>query len=206
MLVAPAAKLDPARRAGNDADGWRAGARLNFETLIVPGGACFGLGCDEGSLAHKHALLDRGRNADGCSFACACWPRRSRCRQASQATCCCWATPFLLAKNYPELPFASTRILMQQIERHFAAHDEAVFVRVEVPLPLRIWRADPAHYSYIHFVSHGVRPAAPDPLDSAIILSRAGDSLFAPLQTGPRTILSSSMRARSGSIRSTRGW
>jgi len=78
--------------------------------------------------------------------------------------------PISPGKDYPELPFASTEI--QQIERHFAARDEAVFARGQAT-PAAYLGSDPAHFSYIHFVSHGVASRT-DPLDSAIILSRAG--------------------------------
>jgi CHAT domain-containing protein len=73
-------------------------------------------------------------------------------------------------QDYPELPMASLE--MRQIERHFAQHNATVFTR-ERANPGSYLKSRPSEFSYIHFVTHGVASRT-DPLDSAIILSRAG--------------------------------
>jgi CHAT domain-containing protein len=71
--------------------------------------------------------------------------------------------------DYPELPKASAE--MRQIEKHFAPTDQTVFVRQNAN-PTAYLTSSPQQYAYIHFVAHGVASLT-DPLDSAIILSRA---------------------------------
>ena len=72
-------------------------------------------------------------------------------------------------EDYPELPYASLE--MREIEKHFAAGDEVVLSRRQAT-PRAYVDSKPQQFSYIHFVSHGVASRT-DPLDSAIILSRA---------------------------------
>ncbi len=62
---------------------------------------------------------------------------------------------------------------MKEIEKHFGARDQAVFALQEAN-PSAYLTSNPAQYSYIHFVTHGVASQT-DPLDSAIILSRTGE-------------------------------
>jgi CHAT domain-containing protein len=50
--------------------------------------------------------------------------------------------------------------------------DEAVFSR-ERATPAAYLKSDPEQFSYVHFVTHGTANSV-DPLDSAVILSRAG--------------------------------
>ena len=162
MLVAPAAK---SIRAGLPvmvlADGPL--SQLNFETLIVPGSEA------AKSAGSPHYWIDDVTltTAPSLSMLAAARPGRE-------------TNPKLLllgdaispGEEYPELPFASTE--MQQIERHFVAKDQVVFARGQAT-PSAYLTGDPGHFSYIHFVSHGVASRT-DPLDSAIILSRAASA------------------------------
>ena len=71
--------------------------------------------------------------------------------------------------DYPELPMAAAE--MKRIEQYFAAQDQTVYARERATAPAYL-AVNPGQFAYIHFVAHGV--ASPnDPLDSAIILSRA---------------------------------
>jgi len=74
--------------------------------------------------------------------------------------------------DYPTLPMASLE--MQKIERHFSSADQEILARGKA-IPAAYLRNTANHYSYIHFVTHGVASRT-DPLDSAIILSREGDA------------------------------
>jgi CHAT domain-containing protein len=71
--------------------------------------------------------------------------------------------------DYPELPMAGYE--MRQIQKHFSSADETVFARQAANSSAYLTSA-PQQFSYIHFVAHGVASRT-EPLDSAIILSRA---------------------------------
>jgi CHAT domain-containing protein len=72
--------------------------------------------------------------------------------------------------DYPTLPMAALE--MQKIARHFSPADEDILAR-DKAVPEAYLSNTSNHYSYIHFVTHGVASRT-DPLDSAIILSREG--------------------------------
>jgi len=164
MLVAPAAKLlRPSVPVMVLTDG--ALSQLNFETLIVPGAASGSDTAKSGGQPHYWIEDATLMAAPSLAMLAAAKPVREANRNLLLL-----GDPISPGKDYPELPFASTEI--QQIERHFAARDEAVFARGQAT-PAAYLGSDPAHFSYIHFVSHGVASRT-DPLDSAIILSRAG--------------------------------
>ncbi len=74
--------------------------------------------------------------------------------------------------DYPNLPNAAAEML--EIQKHFATDDETVFSRMRAT-PDAYAAAHPKQYAYIDFVAHGTASSA-DPLDSAIILSRASDA------------------------------
>jgi CHAT domain-containing protein len=71
--------------------------------------------------------------------------------------------------DYPELPNAAAE--MKRIQQHFASRDESIYARERATAPAYL-AANPRQFAYIHFVAHGVASRT-DPLDSAIILSRA---------------------------------
>jgi CHAT domain-containing protein len=164
MLVGPATKvIRPGVPVMVLTDG--ALSQLNFETLIVPGEVS---GTDMAKLSNgrAHYWIEDATlmAAPSLTMLAATKPVRETSRNL-----------LLLGDavspnaEYPELPFASME--MQEIEQHFAAHEEVVFGR-EQATPSAYLASNPAQFSYIHFVSHGVASRA-DPLDSAIILSRS---------------------------------
>ena len=72
--------------------------------------------------------------------------------------------------DYPDLPMAALE--MEKVRSHSSPSSEAVFSR-EQATPAAYLKSGPEQFSYIHFVSHGTASSI-DPLDSAVILSRAG--------------------------------
>jgi CHAT domain-containing protein len=153
MLVEPASDLI---RPGSNvlilSDG--ALSQLNFETLIVPS-------------QHPHYWIDDATVASAPSLfmLASAKPFSGAVRNALLLGDAVSADP-----DYPELPKASVE--MRQIEKHFAPADETVFARQRAN-PETYMASRPQQYAYIHFVAHGVASLT-DPLDSAIILSRAG--------------------------------
>jgi len=158
MLLAPAEEVI---RAGARrpvmilADG--ALSELNFETLVVPGNA-------DGEKAHYWIEDETVISAPSLAMLATAKPVRGDSKRL-----------LLLGdavspdKDFPELPFAAQE--MKEIEKHFVAGDEAVFARQQATSAAYL-TSGPRQYAYIHFVTHGLASRA-DPLDSAIILSRA---------------------------------
>lgn len=72
--------------------------------------------------------------------------------------------------DFPQLPEAA--IEMENIGKHFPAGQEQVLSR-EQANPAAYLASKPERFSYIHFVAHGTASSL-SPLDSAIVLSRAG--------------------------------
>jgi len=72
--------------------------------------------------------------------------------------------------DYPELRKAAAE--MESIGKHFPAAQEQVFARGQAT-PLAYLTGKPEQFSYIHFVAHGTANRM-SPLDSAIVLSKAG--------------------------------
>ncbi len=161
MLVAPASQiLRPRVPVMLLTDG--ALSQLNFETLIVPGNAS-----GQGIASRLHYWIEDASliSAPSLSMLATAKPAREANRNLLLL-----GDAISPDENYPELPFAAVE--MKQIERHFGPHDQLVFARGQAT-PAAYLASNPANYSYIHFVSHGVASRT-DPLDSAIILSRAG--------------------------------
>lgn len=75
-------------------------------------------------------------------------------------------------EDFPRLPEAA--IEMEKIGKHFPSGQEQVFSRERANPPAYL-ASKPERFSYIHFVAHGTASSL-SPLDSAIVLSRAGAS------------------------------
>jgi CHAT domain-containing protein len=73
-------------------------------------------------------------------------------------------------EDFPRLPEAA--IEMEKIGKHFSSGQEQVFTREQANPPAYL-ASKPERFSYIHFVAHGTASSL-SPLDSAIVLSRAG--------------------------------
>jgi CHAT domain-containing protein/tetratricopeptide (TPR) repeat protein len=71
---------------------------------------------------------------------------------------------------YPELPNAVAQ--MENVEKYFPDKQRILFDRNQAS-PTAYLNSHPEQFSYIHFVAHGTASRS-SPLDSAIILSRAG--------------------------------
>jgi CHAT domain-containing protein len=80
--------------------------------------------------------------------------------------------PISPSAEFPDLPQAGTE--MTDVERYFAAPDRTVLSRQGATAAAYL-DSKPSQYSFIHFVAHGTASRA-SPLDSAVILSRQGDS------------------------------
>jgi CHAT domain-containing protein/Tfp pilus assembly protein PilF len=80
--------------------------------------------------------------------------------------------PISPSAEFPDLPQAGTE--MTDVERYFAAPDRTVLSRQGATATAYL-ASKPAQYSFIHFVAHGTASRA-SPLDSAVILSKQGDS------------------------------
>lgn len=166
MLVAPAASLiRPNANVMILADGPL--SLLNFETLIVPE-------AKSGSKTRPaHYWIEDATLSAAPSLAMleAAKPGRKSPTPAHDKLLLL-GDAVSPGADYPELPFAALE--MQRVRQHFAAQDEVVFARRQAT-PAKYLASNPRQFDYIHFVSHGVASRT-DPLDSAIILSRADDS------------------------------
>jgi CHAT domain-containing protein len=76
------------------------------------------------------------------------------------------------SEEFPSLPQAAVEI--NDIEKHFSAHDITVITGKDAT-PQAYMESQPGRFSYIHFVAHGTSSET-TPLESAVILSRQGDS------------------------------
>ncbi|MFY9743932.1 MAG: CHAT domain-containing protein [Candidatus Sulfotelmatobacter sp.] len=72
--------------------------------------------------------------------------------------------------RYPELAKAAAQ--MESVARQFPASEQKVLSR-ENATPIAYLTSNPERFSYIHFVAHGTASRL-NPLDSAIVLSKAG--------------------------------
>jgi CHAT domain-containing protein/Tfp pilus assembly protein PilF len=182
MLVAPAVNLiAPGSSVVILGDG--ALTQLNFETLIVPG-------------SHPHYWIEDATlvSAPSLYMLASAKSSSSVVRKALLLGDALSPDP-----DYPQLPKASVE--MQRIERHFAAGEETVFAQQRAN-PAAYMASNPQQYAYIHFVAHGVASVT-DPLDSAIILSRANATDSFKLYA--RDIIQRPLRARLVTISSCYG-
>ncbi len=80
--------------------------------------------------------------------------------------------PVSPSADFPPLPHAAEE--MSDIEKHFPSN-EVTLIAGENATPQAYAHSRPGKFSYIHFVAHGTSSVTA-PLDSAVILSREGDS------------------------------
>jgi len=156
MLVEPAANLiHPNTPVMILTD--RALSQLNFETLIAPA---------QNGKTQDHYWIEDVTLTSAPSLAMLAAAKPAHGQGNKMLLLGDAVSP---SEDYPELPLAAFE--MQQIQKHFIATSEVVFRRSQAT-PKAYLSSDPKQFSYIHFVSHGVASRT-DPLDSAIILSRA---------------------------------
>jgi CHAT domain-containing protein/Tfp pilus assembly protein PilF len=154
MLVSPAAELlrkNPNHPVMILSDGEL--SQLNFETLLVPGPT-------------PHYWIDDAIILSAPSLSMLATAKPSRITDRKLLLMGDAISP---GEEYAGLPHAASEI--RQIEKHFAARDQLVFTQAQAT-PAAYLSSNPRQFAYIHFVSHGVASRT-DPLDSAIILSRA---------------------------------
>jgi CHAT domain-containing protein/tetratricopeptide (TPR) repeat protein len=105
--------------------------------------------------------------------------------------------PVSPSQEFPDLPQA--RAEMQQVEEQFVPANREVFSGAQAT-PAAYLSSDVGKFSFIHFVAHGTASRT-SPLDSAVILSKEGDSykLYA------REIVKQRLRANLVTISACRG-
>jgi len=160
-LIAPAASLIP---KGSPVfiipDG--SISRLNFETLLAPGGGV-------------HYWIEDATitNASSLKLLAAFHPER---HEKSAKKLLLIGDPVSPDEKFPALPNASAEVT--DVAKHFPAGDEGIFIQRRA-VPSAYTDGSPGDYSLIHFVAHGTSSSA-SPLDSAIVLTRnpANPDLF----------------------------
>ncbi len=154
MLIAPAQKsISSDSRVLVIGDGSL--AKLNFETLIVPGEKPH-YWIDDVTVANATALrlVDNSRKVSS----------------AKGAKLLMIGAPVSPNADYPELRNAETEI--QRIQAHFDSGQREIFAGDKATASA-YFAAHPDQFSYIHFVAHGTASRL-SPLDSAVVLSKEG--------------------------------
>ncbi|GAC1616721.1 MAG: hypothetical protein PVS2B2_00750 [Candidatus Acidiferrum sp.] len=130
---------------------------LNFETLIVPAPRLH-YWIEDVTLSNASAItfLSAGVKAK---------------RELSQRLLLI-GDPISPNSEFPVLQEAAQE--MENIQAYFPSHARKVVSKSEAT-PSAYLKSEPSNYSFIHFVAHGTANRV-SPLDSAIILSRDGDS------------------------------
>jgi len=160
MLLAPAAKLiAPNAPAILLTDGEL--SQINFETLVAPG-----RGAGPNAPADHHYWIEDATVTSASSISMLA---KARPTKKTQGKLLLMGDAVAPSDDYPDLPMASME--MKLIQKHFTPRTETVLAR-EKANPAAYLASDPGQYAYIHFVTHGTASQV-DPLDSAIILSRA---------------------------------
>ncbi|MGD0630041.1 MAG: CHAT domain-containing protein [Terracidiphilus sp.] len=162
LLVAPASKLiRPGVPVMILADGEL--NQLNFETLLVPGPSP---GRSSSHSPDLHYWIDDATLVSAPSLAML---EGAKPMQSATRSLLLLGNPVSPSEDFPSLPLFGFE--MKTIEKHFDPLEVAAFSGLRAT-PAEYLSSNPAHYSYIHFVSHAVSSSTA-PLDSAIILSRA---------------------------------
>jgi len=156
ILIAPAQKfIEPGSRVIILADGGLYG--LNFETLLNPKPRLH-YWIEDAVVTNANSLVLLAASANQ--------------PLAGTKKLLLVGNPISPSTEFPDLPQAGTE--MTDVERYFAAPDRTVLSRQQATASAYL-ESKPAQYSFIHFVAHGTASRA-SPLDSAVILSKQGDS------------------------------
>jgi CHAT domain-containing protein len=156
ILVGPAQKLiAPGSRVIVLPDGALYG--LNFETLLNPRPQLH-YWIEDAVVANANSLVLLAASANQSS--------------AKAKKLLLVGDPISPGVEFPDLPQAATE--MADVERYFAAPDRTVLSRQQATAAAYL-SSNPSQYSFIHFVAHGTASRA-SPLDSAVILTKSGDS------------------------------
>lgn len=161
-LVAPArALIQPRKPVVILDDG--ALSELNFDTLLVPDSEAVK---NNDSNATTHYLLEDFVLVSAPSLAMLGQPEKVRNLKAKILLL---GNPVSPSQDFPTLPLLGYE--MTKIESHFSRNQLTVFAGSGAT-PAAYLTSHPSQYSYIDFVSHATA-SSNDPLESAIILSRA---------------------------------
>ncbi|HTS12853.1 MAG TPA: CHAT domain-containing protein [Candidatus Limnocylindrales bacterium] len=156
ILVAPAAREIPkGSRVIVVPDGSL--YELNFEALPVSGPKPH-YWIDDVTLANANSLVLLGASAHD---------REPRTRKLLLI-----GDPISSSEEFPQLPQAKSE--MKEIESHFSPANRTVLSE-NTATPAAYLDSHPEQFSYIHFVAHGTASRV-SPLDSAVILTKEGDS------------------------------
>jgi CHAT domain-containing protein len=156
LLVEPAQKLiSPGSRIIIFPDGVLYG--LNFETLLNPKPQLH-YWIEDAVVANANSLVLLAASANRPS---------ARAKKLLLV-----GDPISPSAEFPDLPQAPTE--MADVERYFAAPDRTVLSRQQATATAYL-TSNPSQYSFIHFVTHGIASRT-SPLDSAVILTKSGDS------------------------------
>jgi CHAT domain-containing protein len=155
-LVAPAQKLiPPGSRVIVLPDGGL--YSLNFETLLNPKPQLH-YWIEDAVVANANSLVLLAASANRPS---------ARAKKLLLV-----GDPISPSAEFPDLPQAPTE--MADVERYFAAPDRTVLSRQQATATAYL-TSNPSQFSFIHFVTHGTASRT-SPLDSAVILTKSGDS------------------------------
>lgn len=138
-------------------------SQLNFDTLLVPGSASAKAG---DTLATTHYLIEDFTLVSAPSLEMLGARKNTRNGTAKMLLL---GDPVSPSQDYPTLPLFGYE--MRKIAGHFSNNQLTSF-RGGQATPAAYLESHPLQYSYIHFVSHATA-STNDPLDSAIVLSRA---------------------------------
>jgi CHAT domain-containing protein len=176
ILVAPAEELIKANPSVLILDDG-ALSRLNFETLLAPGPSP---ARPEGthqveavSAIPLHYWIEDATVVSAPSLAMLA---ASGPAPLTAHSLLLLGNPISASEDFPTLPLFAFE--SSKIQTHFDPRNVVAFTSAQAT-PAAYLTANPAHYSYIHFVSHAVSSRT-DPLDSAIILSPAAVTGSAP--------------------------
>ena len=156
VLVAPAQALVPkGSRVTILSDGSL--YNLNFETLLAP-------------APQLHYWIDDAIISNANSLMLLSGPMKGSPVQSK--TLLLVGNPISPSNEFPDLPQAGAE--MERIEKYFPASSRTVLSRDRANSS-EFTASRPGQFSFIHFVTHGTASRV-SPLDSAVILTKEGDS------------------------------
>lgn len=140
--------------------------------VVVPDGSLFGLNFEALPVQNPapHYWIDDVTviNASSLMLVAAHEPSFA----AKRAKLLLIGDPVSPSDEFPSLPQAAAEI--SDIEKHFPSQDTTVITGSQAT-PRAYMDSQPGRFSYIHFVAHGTSSET-TPLESAVILSKQGDS------------------------------
>lgn len=131
--------------------------QLNFETLVAPDPAPHYF-IDDALISNANSLVLLAASAHG--------------RSSGAGKLLLVGDPVPASTDFPKLPQAESE--MREVKAYFPA-TSATVLSSAAATPAAYLTSDPAQFSFIHFVAHGTASRT-SPLDSAVILSKQGDS------------------------------